>query len=100
MSNSIASPFWIPPTAKPLPRGSDGVGATGIVMEHEGRPVGAGVAGAEIDIEGDGEVLAHIDAPRRHRRAGLVACRRQGEDVRSPRSRSRAASAYIGERRA
>ena len=41
-------------------------------MEHEGRPVGAGVAGAQIDVEGDGEVLAHIDAPRRHRRAGLV----------------------------
>ena len=52
--------------------GSDGVGATGIVMEHDGRPVGAAVAGAEIDLEGDGEVLAHIDAPRRHRRAGLV----------------------------
>ena len=52
--------------------GSDGVDATGIVMEHEGRPVGAAVAGAEIDIEGDGKVLAHIDAPRRHRRAGLV----------------------------
>ena len=50
-------------------------------MEHDGRPVGAAVAGAEIDLEGDGEVLAHIDAPRRHRRAGLVACRRQGEDV-------------------
>ena len=61
--------------------GSDGVDATGIVMEHEGRPVGPAVAGAEIDIEGDGKVLAHIDAPRRHRRAGLVACRRQGEDV-------------------
>ena len=73
--------------------GSDGVGATGIVMEHEGRPVGAAVAGAEIDIEGDGKVLAHIDAPRRHRRAGLVACRRQGEDVVRRRSRSRAASA-------
>ena len=51
-------------------------------MEHEGRPVGAAVAGAEIDIEGDGKVLAHIEAPRRHRRAGLVACRRQGEDAR------------------
>ena len=51
--------------------GSDGVGATGIVMEHDGRPVGAAVAGAQIDLEGDGEVLAHIDAPRRHRRAGL-----------------------------
>ena len=51
-------------------------------MEHEGRPVGAAVAGAEIDIEGDGKVLAHIDAPRRHRRAGLGACRRQGEDAR------------------
>ena len=50
-------------------------------MEHDGRPVGAGVAGAQIDVEGDGEVLAHIDAPRRHRRAGLVARRRQGEDV-------------------
>ena len=50
-------------------------------MEHDGRPVGAAVAGAEIDVEGDGEVLAHIDAPRRHRRAGLVGCRRQGEDV-------------------
>ena len=50
-------------------------------MEHDGRPVGAAVVGAEIDLEGDGEVLAHIDAPRRHRRAGLVACRRQGVDV-------------------
>ena len=38
--------------------GSDGVDATGIVMEHEGRPVGPAVAGAEIDIEGDGKVLA------------------------------------------
>ena len=42
-------------------------------MEHDGRPVGAAVAGAEIDLEGDGEVLPHIDAPRRHRRAGLAA---------------------------
>ena len=41
-------------------------------MEHDGRPVGAGVVGAEIDIEGDGEVLPHIDALRRHRRTGLV----------------------------
>ena len=73
--------------------GSDGVDATGIVMEHEGRPVGPAVAGAEIDIEGDGKVLAHIDAPRRHRRAGLVACRRQGEDLALSRSHSRAASA-------
>ena len=39
------------------------------------------VVGAEIDIEGDGKVLAHIEAPRRHRRAGLAACRRQGEDM-------------------
>ena len=83
---------------------SDGVGATGIVMEHHGRPVGAAVVGAQIDIEGDGKVLAHIDAPRRHRRAGLLGCRRQGEDVvrdaRAPVRRQRHGAGRRGDRHA
>ena len=61
--------------------GSHGVGAAGIVVEHDGRTVGAAVAGAEVGIEGHGEVLAHIDASRRHRRAGLPGRRGQGVDV-------------------
>ena len=73
VSNSIASPFCDTGDPQAAAGGSDGVDTTGIVMEHDGRPVGAGVAGAEIDVEGHGEVLAHIDALRRHRRAGLNA---------------------------
>ena len=42
---------------------TDGVGATSIVMEHHGHPIGAAIAGTDIDLEGGGEVLTHIDAP-------------------------------------